>query len=126
MKFKDPKLAKTKFFIEATSFEKLSLWKDFKERNDITNWVEDAQGIALEIGHLDKKKTQSVWLGFYFVDLYGKTICFYETTSRFNDSQLVEEWITKNYPVKYDNDTRSAMTDAMNFHHALHFCRDEK
>ena len=40
----------------------------------------------------------------------------YEATSRYVDHTLVKNYIKENYPVKYDNNTRLAMTDAMNFH----------
>ena len=71
-------------------------------------------------GHIGKKKNKRpVCVTFFFADIFGKIICFYDVTSRFSDSVMIEKYLEKNYPVKYDNGTRRAMTNADNFHLAV-------
>lgn len=117
----EAKLATTVFFIEANSFEQLMLWKEHK---DETNWKEDSSGFYRQIGNIDKGKPVTV--SFNFAEIYGKRICFYYVSSRYADYTMVEDWFKENYPVKYDGDSRLAMTDAMNFHHAIGCCRDNR
>lgn len=119
---KEEKISTSVFFIEANGYETLSLWNEFK---DETKWEEDNMGFWQRIGFIDDDKNKPVCVSFSFVKIYGKRICFYDVTSRFNDSQMVENWLDKNYLVKWDNNTRTARTNAMNFHHAVDRCKNE-
>lgn len=116
MKFEE-KLKDTKFFVEATSFETFSLWLQNKDR---CQWDNDNFGSVIPIGTVGKNK--QVWVSFMFVFINNHRVCFYETTSRYNDTEMVENWIKTNYPVKWDSDSRIAMTNADNFHHVLNHC----
>lgn len=107
------------FFVEANAFERFCLWEKHSKE---TCWEDDNAGGWERIGFVDKKKKKPIFVEFWFAKIHGKRICFYSTTSRHNDSQKVEEYIKENYPVKWDNGTRVAMTDAMNFHHAIDAC----
>ena len=109
----EAKLQSTKFFVEATSAEQHFLWKEFHEK---TNWVEDNCGVSRQVGSIGNDESKPVWVNFRFAEINGKRICMYEATSRYVDHTLVKNYIKENYPVKYDNNTRLAMTDAMNFH----------
>lgn len=117
----DYKLKTTIFFIEATSFERLSLWQTYHEKD--VGWEEDNMGFWQVVGNLGSKN-KPVCVSFNFVKIYGKRICFYYVTSRFSDSEMVEKYLENNYPVKWDNDSRRAMTDAMNFHNAVDACKE--
>ena len=121
METNEEKLKTTTFFIEATSYERFSLWKEHHEKE---MWEEDNMGFWTQIGQLGKGKP--VCVSFSFAKLWGTRICFYDVTSRYSDYTMVENYIKDNYPVKWDNGTRVAMTDAMNFHLALGFCRGGK
>ena len=121
MNNQEERLKTSVFFIEATSFEKHYLWKEFEKE---TGWEQDLMGFGQMIGHIGKNKP--VFVSFSFAKIHGKIICFYEVTSRYADHTMVEEWIEKNYPVKWDNNTRRAMTDAMNFHLAIDCCKNEQ
>ena len=114
---KEEKISTSVFFIEANSFETLSLWNEYKNE---TNWEQDNLGFLQTIGFIDGDKNKPVCVSFSFVKIYGKRICFYEVTSRFSDSKMVEDWLDTNYPVKWGGNTRVARTNAMNFHHAIH------
>jgi hypothetical protein len=111
MNEQEAKLKTSVFFIEATHYEKFSLWRRFHETS--IGWVEDNLGFCIIVGSLGKNKPVNV--SFSFATLNGKRVCFYEAISRYVDHTMVEEFIEKNYPVKWGNDRR-AMTDADNFH----------
>lgn len=115
----EEKLKSAVFFIEATSYEQLCLWR---ENHQQTNWEEDRCGVLHQIGNLGQGKP--ICVSFTFAKIYGKRICFYEATSRYVDHEMVEEYLEKNYPVGWDNGTRRAMTDAMNFHLAIDACSE--
>ena len=113
----EEKMASSVFFIEATSYEQMCLWK---ENHQQTDWEEDVTGFIQKIGTLGRNKP--VCVVFTFAKIYGKRICFYEVTSRYADYKMVEDYLEKNYPVRWDNNTRRAMTDAMNFHLTIDAC----
>lgn len=109
---KEQKLKESVYFVEATGYEQLSIWQEFHKEND---WVQDLCGFAQTIGYIDKKKTKPVVVSYAFAIVNGQRICFYEAVSRYVDHTMVEKHIEKNYPVRYDNGHRRAMSDAMNF-----------
>lgn len=109
---KEKKLKETVYFCEATGYEQLSIWREEHERHD---WVQDMSGFSQVIGYIDKKRKKPVNVSFSFAVVDGQRICFYEAISRYVDHKMVEEFIVKNYPVKYDQGQRRAMDDAMNF-----------
>ncbi len=120
MESNEIKFSSTVFFIEASSFEQFCLWK---ENHQKIPWKEDCAGNWQIIGYIDKKKKKPVCVSFSFAELFEQRVCFYCATSRYVDHSMVRDWIIKNYPIKYDT-TRTAMTDAMNFHHAIHHCQN--
>lgn len=115
------KLKSSVFFIEATTFEQLCLWKENKDK---VNWEQDVQGFTHIIGYIDPgAQKMPVNVCFTFEKIYGQRICFFNVVSRYADHTMVEDWLKKHYPVKYDNGQRDAITDALNFVHALHHCK---
>ena len=120
---KDERLNNSVFFIEANSFEQFSLWREY---HDHCEWEEDNMGFFQKIGEIAEDDRMPVYVEYHFVKIYGKRICFYHCTSRFCDHTMVEDYIKNNYSVKWDNNTRLAMTDAMNFHLAIDRCKNEK
>lgn len=122
--FDEQKLKSVVFFIEATSFEQFSLWKEYHKESQ---WESNLLGFSMVIGFLDKAKKKPVNVSFTFVKIFDKLICFYDVVSRYSDSTMVEEWLWKNFPVKWDGGIRLAYTDANNFHLAFNRCKyDEK
>lgn len=109
----------TVFFIEATSNEQFEFWSQFKTR---VNWEEDSSGMYLHVGCINDDRDMPVYVNFSFAKWYGQRVCFYEPTSRYVDNMMVRDFIEKNYPRKYDNGTRWAITNASNIHYALHEC----
>lgn len=115
----EKKLETTAFFVEATDYERMGLWR---EHHKEYGWEEDNSGFSKTIGHINDDHTKPVTVCFFFAKIFGKRICFYEATSRYVDHTMIEEWIEKNYPIAW-NGTSRAMTNAMNFHHAIHHCK---
>ncbi len=119
------KLKKTVFFVEANSFERLKLWQDNKNSDEPLSWVEELQGFVINVGEIiSNGNILPVNVEFFFATINGKFIAFYSPISRGVDYDMVEQFIIKNYPVKYDNLSRQAMCDAMNFHTCMHFCKN--
>lgn len=118
----DERLKKAKFFVEANSFEQHQLWKDFHEK---IKWEQDLSGIMILIGEIKPawKPSRPIYANFSFATLNGKLICFYYGCSALVDYDMIEKWLEKKYPVKYDK-TRRATCDAMNFHQCFHFCQE--
>ena len=117
----EDKLKDCVFFVEANSYEQFALWKENHSKKRL-KWEEDNSGFSIIVGNIGKGKPVNV--AFNFAKIRGKRICFYEAISRYVDHDMVEKWIEKNYPVKWDNGNRRAMTDAMNFHHAIDACQN--
>lgn len=113
-------LKKTSFFIEANSFEQHCLWREFNKK---FKWVDISSGCSLHIGNINNDENMSVWVSFNFVTIFNKVICFWYPTSRFVDHNLITNFIQDNYPVKWNNNTLYAMTDANNFHLAINCCK---
>ncbi|MFW5847527.1 MAG: hypothetical protein ACOCVF_01225 [bacterium] len=116
---REAKLKTTVFFIEANSFETMCLWEKYK---DETNWEEDSMGVLVQVGEIDGLKP--VYVSFSFAKIFGKRICFFDVTSRYADYAMIQDYIKDNFPVKWDNGSRDAITDAMNFHHVIDTCKN--
>jgi len=127
------KLFATQFFVEVTSEEQSNFWvKHSKEWQKHSNdnpdcekldWIQDNSGFAIQIGSVfSRNEIFPVWVNFRFAKIEGKQICFYNSTSMLIDYQMVEDFITTNFPIKYSND-RQAMTNSSNFHHCVEFCK---
>lgn len=118
----EKKMKTSIFFIEASSCEQFYIWKEYNEKVD---WEQDLMGFSHIVGFIDpKKKEKPVNVCFSFAKINGQRICFYDTVSRFVDHNMVEEFILKHYPVKYNNNTRTAMTNATNVHNAIHEAKE--
>lgn len=118
---KEHKLKTTKFFINANSYEMLTLWQ---EHRDI--WIEDNSGFSQIIGFIKDDQDLPINVSFMFAKLYNIRVCFYDVVSRYSDMVMVEEWIKENYSVYYDKGSRLGITDSMNFHHAVDACKDNE
>lgn len=108
------------FLVEANNHEQHQLWVDhfYKPRADmprqIKNWKEVSMGHGITIGQLDKRP---IVVSVNYAYLEGKKVMFYYGCSQLVDHKLIEDWLqyfTKK--IKWDNDTRWAHCDAMNFH----------
>ncbi len=112
----EEKLKSSIFFVEANFFEVLTLWEKHK---DEYLWETGRLGFCQVIGYISGHKSKPVNVSFMFDKINNERICFFEVVSRYNDSEMVENWLNKHYPKKWDNNSRIAITNAMNFHHAI-------
>ena len=104
------KMSQVVYFVEATSFEKYSLWKQYHEKID---WKQESEGFGNTVGEFGG---EPIFINFNFAYLYGKLICFYDATSNVVNHQMVESYIKKKYK-------GISLTDANNFGTALNFCK---
>jgi hypothetical protein len=122
----DKRLYHTEFFINATSNEKTNFYFENKAKNHV-EWDTDNSGKGYQVGSVKSgKETLPVVVTFMFAKWNGVQVCFYESDSRGCDWTMIEEFIENHFPVRYDNGTRTAMTNSDNFHHAIHFCQERK
>lgn len=117
----DKRFKSTVFCVEADSFARYALWKEQKEHNKTVRWEQDSIGISPRIGEY---AGYPIALEICWVKINGRLVLFYEQCSQFQFHPLSEEWLKLRCDPKWDNGTRSAFTDANNFHHVLHHIRD--
>lgn len=108
------RLAGTVFIVEANSFEKLCLWKEWKDR---LPWREDLSGNLVTIGHVQGRP---IVVSLFWANLNGQKVMFTELTSQLADYKLLDAWLDANCAPRYDSGLRSARCNAMNFHLCAH------
>lgn len=116
----DPRLKSTDFVVEATNAEHFFLWREFHDR---TEWKEGHLGYMETIGHVQGRPV-CICLTWDVID--GMNVMFVDATSQLVDWEMVERWLDRHCNPKWDNSTRQARTDAMNFHHVLHAAEERK
>lgn len=114
-------LQKTAFVVEATSFEQHCLWMQHSidSNNRIyspVNWEQINPGWIVNVGELNNMPI-NILISWAKND--GCLVMFWYSCSRITDSVKAEEWINKSFNGKWDNKTRDAITNAMNFHHCI-------
>jgi len=124
----DEKMKRVDFFVEADSFSQDQLYYKYGKSNraDAPEWVNDGEGFGKTIGNIGIGKGRPVTVHFSFAAIGDKYVCFYRALSRFVDWDMIEEYIDKNWPVKYDKGTRIARTDASNFVSCYNFCCEQE
>lgn len=110
----DPRIAQTKFLVEADSFSRHCLWQEWHER---VQWI-DQNGILqtvanVEIIHGDKIKESPICISLLWGLIDGHLVCFWHATSITVDYQIIEDWIKKHF-------NPELTTDAENFHSLVH------
>jgi hypothetical protein len=118
-------LLKTFFIVEATSFEQLCLWQQHSNESvysvfDQVTWKQ-IWGWQVTVGELDNRP---IAMTLSFVEINRKLVCFYDPCSQLVDNKLIETWFDQRFFGKWDSGTRSAKTDAMNFHHCINAIKD--
>lgn len=123
----EDRLKETFFIVEATSFEQHSLWSNYAKESDHRlynhkglKW-EQMDGWMVTVGTLDDRP---VCMSLSWVRIEGELVMFWYMCSQVTDSLMAEAWIDKYFTGRWDGGTRSAGTDAQNFHHCIHAIRD--
>ncbi len=101
-------LSNTKALIEASSFEKLTLYFDHIEQGYDVEQI--GRGLTWVIGSYNK---MPVVIDIFWNKVDGKLLGFYECTSLLNHKDIIKEWIMKNIP------SVVTVTNSMNDHTAL-------
>lgn len=123
----DEKMKRVDFFVEADTFsrEQLRIKYGCSNRADDPAWLDDGEGFGKTIGNIGLLPDKPVTIHFNFAAIGDKWVCFYRAISRYVDWDMIESYIDKNWPVKYDNGTRVARCDASNFHSCWNFCKEK-
>ena len=118
METAESRLKNTFFVVEATSFEKHCLWRNFAHNSDslfIKNYSfkwEQMDGWMIRLGTLDNRPVN---LDVSWVKINDQLVMFWDQCSQVTDYVMTEKWIDKHFKKNYDY-----KTDANNFHHCLH------
>lgn len=124
----ETRLKKTAFIVEATSFEQHCLWAQhavesphYPKYPKVT-W-EQMHGWVIQVGKLGKRP---VCISASWVKIDGFMVMFWYECSQVTDRLKSEAWIGKYFSGTWDNGSRLAECDAMNFHHCLDALREFK
>jgi len=117
-------LRDTVFLVEATSYEHLCLWREYAEDSDRPRasnpvlWRQENEGRLITVGSL---AGMPVTLSVKWDIINNIRVMFYDSPSVVTDMRMIERWLDENTNCpKWDNGTRLARCDAMNFHLCLH------
>jgi len=126
------KLRNTDFVVEANSYERLQLWKEFskeaQEQEDVRprprfKWEQESYGFMVDVGEVNG---MPVVLSGFFALINERRIMFYNATSRMVDHRMVDAWLDENCDPMYCGGSRKARTDAMNFGHVVSMLEEQK
>lgn len=114
-------LKKTTFFVEG---DKFTVWREWKDKELI--WEDFNMGHAIQVGTVESGgEKYPVNVSFSYARIGDSLVTFYSCDSRCCDWTMIENYLTENYPIKYDNGTRRAMVNSNNFHNCYSFCKEE-
>lgn len=98
--------------VEATSFERHSLWQEYTSTG--TKWKDSGHGIGTVVGLIDDRP---IFIALNTAVIDNDKVLFYEATSQLVDWVMIEEWLQKNLPdTARKKDGRVRKTDAQNFY----------
>jgi len=125
----ESRLKETLFIVEATSFEKHCLWLQFSNTSPNrlypetppVKW-EQLDGFLITVGTYH---THPICISAQWDRINGELVMFWEATSNVVNHTIIKKWLNDNFKGKYDNGTRSAKSDAMNFGHCLQAIREK-
>ena len=121
-------LKETKFVVEATGFEVLCLWTEFSEEAqfktdlNVYKWEQINPGYIIEVGRIID---YPVNISCSWNRINDVLIMFWEASSRIVDLNMIDVWLRSNCAPKWDDGTRLAYTNAMNFHDVIGYIKDE-
>jgi hypothetical protein len=110
----DDRFEHTEYVVAATGFEKLKLWEDFGQSGRLL-WESQSNGLTAVLGYIGGLPIN---VGFSWAHLNKKLVLFYETVSRADDKDLVDQWLL-NQCCPMTVEGRRAHTDGMNFGHCI-------
>ena len=119
---KQSQLKRTDYFVEASSFERSTLWRDwakeatnaglssemYKDRQ--VDWQQQSLGYGQSVGELDGRP---VYISLNWATINGRQVMFWEPTSVVVDHDMIEEWLKENLPDGIEK------SNAENFHNCV-------
>lgn len=115
----ESRLADTFFIVEATSFEQHMLWEKHHKN---MNWQQIHSGWLVTVGKLDGRPC---CVDMTWAKIDDQLVMFYDQCSQVTDVLQTNAWIYKHFNGTWDNGTRTASTDAGNFHLCLNAIREK-
>lgn len=106
-------LTLTEFIVEANDFERGYLWERYSPHCD---WKDETMGASVVVGEFGG---MPVNVTMFWSLLNGHRVMFYDAVSAVVDHRMVEKWLDENCNPKWDNGTRKARCNSLNFHHVL-------
>jgi len=110
------RLKKTKFLVEANSFEQHCLWKEYVHTATTPLKWEQMNGWLVTV---NERKGRPICICLSWNRVNGHLVCFWNATSQLVDYKLIDKWLKENYDQKWDEGRRPATCDAQNFHHCI-------
>lgn len=121
------KIDRSFYFVQATSDEQFFLWKQYANNSDNRDpglkrhwveWKQENPGHIIEIGQLDKRP---VVVSMFWINIEGRRVCFYESTSQVVDWVRIDEFIKAciKRTGQHKKQDRWPHCDAMNFGHCI-------
>lgn len=107
--YDDPRFGLTEFVVKGNSFEVYTLWAECQR--DGVPWKQE-KSVLMQVGRVND---MPVVISVRWEIIDGLRVLFWEPSSRMVDNQMIEEWFDHNCCPKWDNGTRIARTNAMNF-----------
>jgi len=102
------------YSVEATDFEMLTLWEKYSKRK-----YPLSTNIASKVESVPNYYNKPINVEFVKYTYRGMEIISYRPTSSVVDWEMIEEFLTKHNPIFKKN-----KTDAINFHHCIHYIDD--
>lgn len=103
-------LAGTEYIVEANSYERLSLWKEYSKTN---TWEQNTGGWLTTVGSIHD---YPVVISTFWDTINGKLVLFYHPTSKVVDCDQISFYLeTKCKGIK--------SCDASNFHQCIQFTK---
>jgi hypothetical protein len=111
------RLAATRFLVEATSFEQLTLWRDHasqspRKRDNAVQWEQLNDGVLQHVGFIAERP---ICLSLLWARLNGHLVLFHHATSSAVDYEVINTWLERYCPAP-KHDGRKPSCDAQNFH----------
>lgn len=104
--------------LEASSFEKFTLWKEYAHTKKIT-WKDSNGGPCLNIGNITKDKP--VYVSMSILEANGKRLLVIDPTGTYVDWPMIDTWLEKHLPHSaFKENGFVNKSDAQNFFNLVH------
>lgn len=116
----DRRFAETEFVIEATGFERLTLYRNNEGQANRWTWVDVKPWLAVEVGRLGGNP---VGLLFTWARIAGRLVLFWEPGTQVFDRVKAMKWLDDHCHPKLPDGSTARIT-AINFHKFLKYVEE--